>query len=84
MSTNDTSATATVPVVSAWSSKVNWTQVVGGFAMVLTLVTGGKVGMTADQQAAAVTTIGVLCNIATWVLKTWFTPHVNAASLPGK
>jgi hypothetical protein len=72
----------TVPVSSAWSSKVNWTQAVAAFAMILTLVSGGKIGMSADQQTAAVVTIGVLCNIATWILKTFFTSTVHAASLP--
>jgi hypothetical protein len=74
--------TATVPVVSAWSSKINWTQAVAAFAMILTLVSGGKVGMDADQQAAAVVTIGVGCNIATWIMKTFFTARVHPTSLP--
>jgi hypothetical protein len=75
-------ATATVPVVSAWASKINWTQAVAAFAMILTLVSGGRVGMDADQQAAAVVTIGVGCNIATWIMKTFFTARVHPTSLP--
>ena len=74
-------ATATVPVVSAWASKIIWTQAVAAFAMVLTLVSGGKVGMDADQQTAAVVTIGVICNIATWIMKTFFTARVHPQSL---
>jgi hypothetical protein len=74
--------TATVPVVSAWASKINWTQAVAAFAMILTLVSGGKVGMDADQQAAVVVTIGVACNIATWIMKTFFTARVHPTSLP--
>jgi hypothetical protein len=74
--------TATVPVVSAWASKINWTQAVAAFAMILTLVSGGKVGMDADQQTAAVVTIGVGCNIATWIMKTFFTARVHPTSLP--
>jgi len=74
--------TVTVPVVSAWASKINWTQAVAAFAMILTLVSGGKVGMDADQQTAAVVTIGVACNIATWILKTFFTARVHPTSLP--
>lgn len=50
--------------------------------MILTLVSGGKIGMSADQQTAAVVTIGVACNIVTWVFKTFFTSTVHAASLP--
>jgi hypothetical protein len=74
--------TATVPVVSAWASKINWTQAVAGLAMILTFVSGGKVGMDADQQAAAVVTIGVACNVATWIMKTFFTARVHPTSLP--
>jgi hypothetical protein len=74
--------TANVPVVSAWASKINWTQAVAAFAMILTLVSGGKVGMDADQQTAAVVTIGVACNIATWIMKTFFTARVHPTSLP--
>ena len=74
--------TATVPIVSAWASKINWTQAVAAFAMILTLVSGGRVGMDADQQAAAVVTIGVACNIATWIMKTFFTARVHPTSLP--
>jgi hypothetical protein len=74
--------TATVPVVSAWASKINWTQAVAAFAMILTLVSGGKVGVDADQQTAVVVTIGVACNIATWIMKTFFTARVHPTSLP--
>jgi hypothetical protein len=80
MSSAPSAPTATVPVVSAWSSKINWTQAVAAFAMILTLVSGGKVGMDADQQAAV--TIGVGCNIATWIMKTFFTARVHPTSLP--
>ncbi len=82
MSTTPSLPSITVPITSAWSSKVNWTQAVSAGAMVLTLVSGGKVGMSADQQAAAVVTIGVIGNIVTWVFKTFFTSSVHAASLP--
>ena len=50
--------------------------------MILTLVSGGKVGMDADQQTAVVVTIGVACNVATWVMKTFFTGRVHPTSLP--
>lgn len=79
---NAAQTVATVPVTSAWSSKINWTQAVSGAAMVLTLVSGGKVGLTADQQAAIVVTIGVIGNVITWICKTWFTNSVHAPSLP--
>ena len=50
--------------------------------MILTLISGGKVGMDADQQTAAVVTIGVACNVATWIMKTFFTARVHPTSLP--
>ena len=74
--------TATVPVTSAWTSKVNWTQGVSAFAMILTFLSGGHAGLSPDQQAAVVVTIGVVCNVATWAMKTFFTDSVHAASLP--
>jgi hypothetical protein len=70
-----------VPVTSAWASKVNWTQAVSGFAMILAFVTSGHISMTPEQQMALVVTIGVATNIATWILHTFFTPGVKAASL---
>lgn len=70
-----------VPTKSAWLSKINWTQGVSSLAMVLTLVSGGKLNLTADQQTAIIVTIGVVGDIATWVIKTWFTPTVTPASV---
>lgn len=70
----------TVEIKTAWLSKINWTQAVAGSAMILAWLTGGHVGMTPDQQAAVITTIGVIGNIVTWVVKTWFTPTVTPSS----
>ena len=70
-----------VSVKSAWLSKINWTQAVAGAAMILTFISGGKMDLTADQQAALVMSIGVLGNIVTWIIKTWFTPTVTPASV---
>src|ERR1017187_2792355 len=77
---DDTKTIATVDVQSSWASKINWTQAVSGVAMMMTFMTGGKLGMTIDQQAAMVTVIGVVGNVATWVMKTWFTKTVTTAS----
>jgi len=75
-------ATSTmVDVKSAWLSKINWTQAVSSFGMVLTLVSGGKLNLSADQQVAVVVTIGVVGDIVTWIVKTWFTPTVTPASV---
>lgn len=76
--------TATVPVKSAWYSKINWTQAVATGAMVITLVTGGKLSISGDQQAAIVTTIGVIGGIVTFVCRTWFNGSVSPSSLPAK
>lgn len=71
---------AQVDVQSSWASKINWTQAVSGAAMLLTFVTGGKVGMTIEQQAATVTGIGLVTNVVTWIIKTWFTKTITPAS----
>ena len=78
----NTAVSALVDIKSAWLSKINWTQVVSGSAMILAWYTGGHLSLTPDQQSALVVTIGVIGNISTWVVKTWFTPTVSAASLP--
>lgn len=70
---------ATVPVKSAWLSKINWTQAV---AVVAALLTMFGFTLTPEQQAAIAVTITVIQALITWILKTWFTPTVSAASLP--
>jgi hypothetical protein len=69
-----------VSVKSAWLSKINWTQAASGAAMILAYISGGKMNITPDQQAALVVSIGVLGNVATWVIKTWFTATVTPSS----
>jgi uncharacterized membrane protein (DUF441 family) len=73
---------AQVEVTSAWSSKINWAQLVAVSSSVITFLFGGKVGIAPEQQAAIVVVIGMLQGLVTWLAKTWFTPHVHAASLP--
>jgi len=73
--------TAVVPVKSAWSSKVNWTQAVGGLAMIIAFATGGALNLSAEDQAAIVTVIGLVQGVVTWILKTWYSPAVHPASL---
>lgn len=75
---------ATVPVTSAWSSKVNWTQAVAILSSILTFAFGPAAGLTPEQQAAIVTVITLIQGVATWIMKTWFTPSVHTASLPTK
>ena len=77
----DTAPTVRVDVKSAWASKINWTQAVSAVAMVLTLVSGGELNITAEQQLNIVAAIGILSSIVTWVLKTWFTTTVTPSSV---
>jgi hypothetical protein len=73
---------AQVEVTSAWSSKINWTQIVAVCSSLSTVIFGAKVGIAPEQQAAIVVVIGMIQGLVTWIAKTWFTPHVHAASLP--
>ena len=82
MSNASTPTVATVSIKSAWLSKVNWTQAVAGAAMLLAYFSGGKFDLSPDQQAAFVVSIGVIGNLVTWVIKTWFTSTIQASSLP--
>jgi len=73
--------TTTVTVSSAWWSKVNWTQAVAALSMILVFFIGPSAALTPEQQLAIVTVIGLVCNVATWIMKTWFTTTVHAASM---
>lgn len=79
--TPPTPANVVVATQSAWASKINWTQAIAGLSMLLSWYSGGKIGLTADQQLALVTSIGVIANLFTWVFKTWFTKTVTPASV---
>jgi hypothetical protein len=72
--------TQIVTVKSAWLSKINWTQAVASAAMLIAFATGNAINLTADQQTAIVVVIGVIGNITTYVLKTWFTDTITPAS----
>lgn len=76
-----TAPTVVVEVKPAWQSKINWTQAVSGVAMILTLVSGGELNITAEQQLGIIAVIGLASNIVTWILKTWFTTTVTPASV---
>lgn len=69
---------AQVQTKSAWLSKINWTQVVSFAASVLAVK---GIDLDANTQVAVVLTIQGVQSVATWVLKTWFTPTVTPASL---
>jgi hypothetical protein len=75
-------ASAVVPVTSAVSSKVNWTQIIAMAAMLLAYFTGGKLNLDPSQQASIVVVIGVVSQVVTIIFKTWFTNSVHPSSLP--
>lgn len=70
----------TVPVKSAWTSKINWTQLVGLGASLLVLTTSGKINIPIDQQLAIVAAIQAAQSVVTWAMKTYFTTTVTPSS----
>jgi hypothetical protein len=66
-----------VNVKSAWLSQINWVQIVGMLASVLTLV---GFNLTVEHQAAIVVIIQGLVGIYTVVRKTWFTTSITPQS----
>jgi len=72
-------ATAVVPVKSAWASKINWIQVIG---WTISIATALVEGLPPEKKAAAIIAIQTVQNVATFVIRTWFTSSVTAASLP--
>lgn len=74
-------STAVVDVKSAWASKVNWTQAVGVTATALALFSGNKYQIPPETQVAIIAGIQGIQAAVTWVVKTWFTPTVSAASV---
>lgn len=69
---------AVVPIMSAWYSKVNWTQAI---AMTATVLTIWGVDLDPKTQLAMVATIQGAAAVATWVFRTWFNKSVSPASL---
>lgn len=69
--------TAEVEVKSAWTSKINWTQVVAVLAMILTVF---GFSLPPELQAQIVAGIVAVQALVTWVLKTFFTTSVTTAS----
>ena len=81
-STDVSQPTAVVNVVDdGWFSKINWTQAIQALAAVLVIGTGGKVNITPDQQLYLVGAIVIIGNLATVIMKTYFTPTVTKQSV---
>lgn len=67
-----------VPVVSAWESKINWTQAIAALATVFTLF---GINLDAQTQASILGIIAGGSAVTTWVLRTWFTTSLTATSV---
>ena len=76
-----TPGTVAVPVDSAWTSKINWTQAVQILSTVMTLLLGPKFAIPTDTQLAIVAAINSIAGVATWIMRTWFTKSVTPASV---
>jgi hypothetical protein len=68
----------TVPVQSAWYSKINWTQI-GGSA--LTLATTFAAGLPPQHQVIALVGINLAQSAATMIFRTFFNGTVSPSSL---
>ena len=65
---------ATVPVKSAWLSKINWASVISVVAAVLTYF---GLNLDAETQAAILTAITSVTAVIIWVLRTFFNRTVT-------
>lgn len=72
---------ASVDVKSAWSSKINWTQVVALGASVAVVAGCTKCDMPAETQVALVLAIQGVQSVMTWVMRTWFTRSITPGSV---
>lgn len=68
----------TVPVESAWWSKINWTQAVGLLSTVLTVTAGH--GLDPATQVSIVAGIQGVQSLVTWYFKTFQTTTVTPSS----
>jgi hypothetical protein len=73
--------TAIVPIKSAWTSKINWTQAISVIASLLALK---GINLDASTQASILSVIIGINAVTTWVMRTWFNGSVTASSLPTK
>lgn len=72
---------ATVEVKSAWWSKINWTQFVAFASSMLTVFLGSTYAIPPEIQVQIIAAIQGAQALATWVMKTWFTPTVTPQSI---
>lgn len=81
MSNTNVQSTVTVPVTSPLASKINWTAMVQLVATLLTVFTGGKINLSAEQQVAIIGFIGTIGPVATMLFRTFGTTSVTPQSL---
>lgn len=64
-------------IKSAWLSKINWAQAVAFLAMALTMF---GIDLPDELQAQIVAAILAVSNVATWIMRTWFTSTVTPSA----
>jgi len=69
----------TVPVASAWTSKINWTQFIGTAINVATWVSTSGI-LPPQYQAPLAIGIQTATSLATWYFKTFQTTTVTPSS----
>lgn len=68
---------AMVPVKSAWTSKLNWKS---GVALAAAFLAIFGIEVTPQEQAAILAGIIAISEVASVIIRTWFTTSVTAAS----
>lgn len=68
---------ASIPIQTAWLSKINWTQAVAFLAVMFTMF---GIDLDAETQAQIVAAIAAISQVLTWIMRTWFTATITPAS----
>lgn len=72
-------ASVVVPTKSSWMSKINWVQF---GAPLISGILAYVADMPPDKVIGGVIGVQVIQSVLTWVMRTWFTNAITAASLP--
>lgn len=75
---NDTPDAVTVPVKSAWFSKINWLQAAGAATAV---VTAFQLDIPMQYKPHALVAMNVAQGVLTWIARTWFNGTIAPASI---
>lgn len=79
MTNTDSNSAASVPVKSAWASKVNWAQGVSALATCATALIAAA-NLPAEQAAALTAAVAGVGQLATIIIKTFFTTTITPSS----